>query len=428
MDWNFILLPVFLGLSAVFSMSETALFSLTPVKIQYITKNHPIRGKIISRLLLHPQRLLVTNSACNTTVNIIATLVATNIFNHYLPKTGYFTVVIVMTLIILIIGEVTPKTIAIKIAPQVSLIVSPILFLLSYVLTPFTFVFRMIARFFAKLTIVTAYHDTDDSNVYKNDEMIEVINQGQAHGVINKEEGIILKNVITFGDDDVYQMMRPRKDMFALSIDMPMSEVMHIVKEKKYSRIPVYGKNEDDIKGILYARDLNKVRYTDNQKLSSFRSILHKPFYVSETMSATTAFTMMRQKTHIAIVIDEYGEVSGLLTLEDIFENIVGDVVDKDDVIPAYHKYSSEVGEFDGDITIDDFNAAFETNIAAKESVTLAGYVLEKLHRIPVAGEIFSIDKLLFKIIFARPNKIEKMQVSKIHDMKKKQHPLGMKS
>ena len=422
MDWNFVLLPVLLLCSAIFSMSETALFSLPASKADYMLRKMPIRGKIIKYLLDHSQKLLVTNSACNTTVNILATLVASNIFETYLPSAGPVVTVITMTILVLIIGEVTPKTIAIKVAQYVAPIVAPMLFILTIILTPITFIFQNIAKFLAAVTGLIAYHNVETTDNYQNDEMIQVINQGQQEGVINKEEGLILRNVISFADADVHKIMRPTKDIFALQINTPLTDAVELIREKQYSRIPVYGKNIDDITGILYARDLNNVPLSPKKTLGSCRSVFRKPFFVPATMKADTLFAALRKtNNHIAIAINEYGEVCGLVTMEDIFENIVGDVIDKDDIVPQFHKYSPDVGEFSGDMEIDEFNAAFETDISAENAVTLAGYVLENLRRIPEQGEIFSIGKLLFKINQAKPNKIEAMRVSKIKERKKEQ-------
>ncbi len=420
MDWNFIYLPVLLFCSAVFSMSETALFSLPASKADYMLHKMPIRGKIIKYLLDHSQKLLVTNSACNTTVNILATITASNIFERYLPSAGPIVTVVTMTMLVLIIGEVTPKTIAIKGASHIAPIVAPMLFILTIILTPITFIFEHVAKFFAALTGWLAYHNVQNDEGYQNEEMIQVINQGQHDGVINKEEGLILKNVISFADADVHKIMRPTKDIFALPVDTFVSDAAQAIREKQYSRIPVYGKDIDDIIGIMYARDLNNVPLSRGKTLASCKSIFRKPYFVPATMKADTLFAALRKRQyHLAIAINEYGEVCGLVTMEDIFENIVGDVIDKDDIVPQFHKYSPDVGEFSGDMEIDEFNAAFETDISAENSVTLAGYVLENLRRIPEQGEIFSIGTLLFKINQAKPNKIEALRVSKIKERKK---------
>ena len=422
MDWNFIILPLLLLCSAIFSMSETALFSLSASKADYMLHKMPIRGKIIKYLLDHSQKLLVTNSACNTTVNILATITASNIFQRYLPSAGPVVTVVTMTMLVLIIGEVTPKTIAIKVAQYVAPIVAPVLFVLMFVLTPITFIFENIAKLFAAVTGFIAYHNVKNDDNYQNEEMIQVINQGQQDGVINKEEGLILRNVLSFADADVHKIMRPRKDIFALSADTPITEAAEAMREKQYSRIPVYGKDIDDIIGILYARDLNNVPLSAKKTLGTYKSLFRKVYFVPATMKADTLFAALRKRQyHLAIAINEYGDVCGLVTMEDIFENIVGDVVDKDDIVPQFHKYSPDVGEFSGDMEIHEFNAAFETDIAAENSVTLAGYVLENLRRIPEQGEIFSIGKLLFKINKAKPNKIEAMRVSKIKERKKEE-------
>ncbi|MBP7552433.1 MAG: HlyC/CorC family transporter [Spirochaetes bacterium] len=426
-DNNFIVLPIFLALSAFFSGSETSLFSLNSLKVEDFKRKYKIRGKMIFSLLEHPQRLLVTILICNTTVNTSATLAASNIFTKYIPEADYILVVIVMTLLILIIGEVTPKTLAIKIAPKLSLTVAPILYFLAIILTPFIFVFRNISKFLVFIFSYIQYKDVTESNEYKSDEMIEVIKQSQKEGILNKEESILLGNVISFSGSEVWRIMRPRNEILSFSTTIKMAELYQKIKEKKYSRTPVWEDAEENIIGILNVRDLVKSDWNKEDTLKSSKAILTKPFFIPETMKVDNLLkTFQSSNQHLAIVIDEYGSVTGLVTMEDVIESIIGEVVDKEEIIPLFYKYNSSMIEVESKLELAEFNEIFKVNLKSDTAATIGGYLLEKVKRIPKGGELFKIDNLQYKIVGAEPNKIEKILVTKIRKLKKKNELFGL--
>ena len=212
----FIVLAFLLFLSFFFSGSETSLFSLSKLKIEDIKKKKPKRGAIIEKLLANPQKLLVTILICNTTVNILATLTASHIFSRLLPDFQLSILIIVMTLLILIFGEVTPKSIAIKLAPKTSVLVAPILLFLSIVLKPFISIFIAMSNFLVTLNSFLFFRNVKESENFIPDEMEEVITESLNDGIIEKEESIILKNLIHFENIEVWQIMIPRNEIFSL--------------------------------------------------------------------------------------------------------------------------------------------------------------------------------------------------------------------
>ncbi|HOE99954.1 MAG TPA: hemolysin family protein [Spirochaetota bacterium] len=420
-DSNFIILPIFLALSAFFSCSETSLFSLNSLKVEDLRRKYKIRGKMIFDLLEHPQKLLVTILICNTTVNTSATLAASNIFTKYIPQADYILVVIVMTLLILIIGEVTPKTLAIKVAPKIALIVAPILYFLTIILTPFIFIFRNISKFLVFIFSHIQYRNVTESNEYKSEEMIEIIKQSHKEGILNKEESILLGNVISFPNSEVWRIMRPRNEIFSFSTTTKMSELRQKIKEKKYSRTPVWEDEEENIIGILNVRELVKSDCNKEDILENYKSILAKPFFIPETMKVDNLLkTLQSSKQHLAIVIDEYGSVSGLVTMEDVIESIIGEVVDKEEIVPLFYKYNPSMIEVESKLELAEFNEIFKVNLKSDSAATIGGYLLEKVKRIPKGGELFKFDNLQFKVIGAEPNKIEKILITKVRKLKKK--------
>ena len=393
--------------SAFFSGSETSLFSLTNLKLETIKEKYPHIGNIISTLLKNPQKLLGTILICNVGVNIFATLLAINIFPKWLA-------VPIVTLIIILFGEISPKTIAINISDKLSIIVAPIIFFLFKVLTPFSYIFHNIAKGLVYISSKLFYKNIKEPSFYQYEEMLDVIKEGQDIGSIDKEEGNILSNLIKFSDSEIYKAIKPRGEIFSISIDKYINEIIDLVKEKSYSRIPIWENNEENIVGILYARDLLNIRGI-KRKLSYYRKMLKKPFFIPESIKAEKLLKMFRStQKNMAIVINEYGGIEGLITLEDVIEEIIGEIIDKDDVKPLYHKYNPRMIEVDAKMEIDELNRIFKINIKSRDFVTIGGYILEKIRRIPDAGETITINNLQFKIYGAKSNKIETLLITKI--------------
>jgi len=257
-----------------------------------------------------------------------------------------------------------------------------------------------------------------ESDNYKADEVMEVIKESQKHGIIDKEESAMLGNVIEFADTDIWELMRPRNEIFSLSSDTLVGDAIEKIKEKKYSRIPIWENEEENIIGILCIKDLININGS-KRKLGYYKNIFKKPFFIPESVKAEKLLRDFRTTSnHVGIVIDEYGGVAGLITLEDVLEAIIGEVVDKGDIVPLYYKYNSYVIEVEGKIEINEFNNVFRTKLSSEVATTVAGYLLEKIKKIPSVGEIFIIDNLQFKISGASPNRIEKILITKLRKMK----------
>ncbi len=404
---NYFLLIILLLLSGFFSGSETSIFSLSSLNLENIKRKHPKRGNIIAKLLAKPQRLLVTILICNTSINIFATLIAIKIFPRWLA-------IILITFLILIFGEVTPKTLAIKAGASISVFVAPILYFLSIILTPFIYIFRKISTVLVFINSLLFFRNANESKNYHSDEMIEVIKESQDNGILNKEEGNILGNLIQFSSSDISRVARPRNEIFSISINTILGEIHELIKDKKYSRVPIWEDNEENIIGILYIKDLLKIK-SKKRKLSYYRNILRKPFFIPESVKTEQLLkNFQATRNHIAIVIDEYGGISGMVTLEDVLEEIIGEIIDKDDIKPLYYKYNVKMIEIEAKIEIKEFNKIFKTNLKSREAITVSGYILEKIKRIPEVGEIIVLNNLQFRISKAASNKIEKIMITKL--------------
>ena len=412
-DLNYILLVILILSSGFFSGSETSIFSLSALAIESIKKKHPKRGKIITKLLSQPQKLLVTILICNIFANIFATLIAIRVFPRGIA-------IILITITILIFGEITPKTIAIRLAQNISINVAPILYLLSIILTPLIFIFRKISDIIVTIYSFIFFRKTSEPKLYHAEEVIDVIKKSQDNGILNKEEGNILGNLINFPSSDILKTARPRNEIFSIPIKASLKEIIELIKDKKYSRIPIWEENEENIIGILHIKDLLKINST-KRKLSYYKNILKKPFFVPDSIKAEQLLkNFQTTHNHLAIVINEYGGISGLVTLEDVLEEIIGEIIDKDDIKPLYYKYNASMIEIEARMEINNFNKVFKTNFKSRDAVTVGGYLLQRIKKIPTVGEIFTINNFQFKISGATPSKIEKIMINKIKALSKK--------
>ncbi|HBD93572.1 MAG: hypothetical protein A2015_02510 [Spirochaetes bacterium GWF1_31_7] len=420
MDIEIVKFTLFISLSFFCSGSETALFSLNHSSLEDIINKYPKRGAIINHLLSNPQKLLLSIIFVNIFANIFVTLTANSLFSHYFPTVPLAAQIIIITLFILIFGETTPKSIAISFNRKVSLTVAPLFYILSKILYPVIFLMSKVANFLVNINSYLFFRNEIEAKYYKSDEMIEVIQSSKSLGIIEEQESDILKNIIEFAETDIWKIMRPRDEIFSLSIDDNVKDIIKVIQEKKYSRIPVWKDDDENIIGILYAKEILHFK-TNDEKLLSYKKYLREPIFIPETSSAEKILEMFKKtNNHLAIVIDEYGGIAGLITLEDILETILGDIVDKNDVVPLYHRYNHTMIEVDARMELTEFNEVFETDLKSNEAVTIGGYLLEKIKRIPKVSEIFMFNNLQFKVSGAQPHKIEKMMISKINKFHRK--------
>ncbi len=403
-----ILLLIFLFLSAFFSASETSIFSLSHIKLEDIKKKYPVRGSIIEKFHKKPQNLLIAILIGNLFVNISISLITIELINN--RWIAFFT----SAILILIFGEITPKTLAIKVAPKSSLIVAPVLRIFSLILFIPIIILSNISKFLVFIFSKIFYRNNRELTHYHTDVVMEVIKESQDHGILEEEEGNILGNIVQFAETDLYKILRPRGEIFSLPIDTPFNKITDLSRDKKYSRIPIWEGNEENIIGILNVKDFIKVKNT-KRKLLYFKNLLKKPFFIPDSTKPEQLLkTFQSTHTRLGIVIDEYGGIAGLITLEDVIEQIIGEVMNKNEKTPLYQKFNQSLIEVESKMEIKNFNKIFKSNIKSDSAITLGGYILENIKRIPKEGEKIIIKNLQIEISKALPNKIEKIRISKI--------------
>ncbi|ULC59991.1 gliding motility-associated protein GldE [Flaviramulus sp. BrNp1-15] len=398
--FGFALLFLLLVCSALISGAEVALFSLTRTDIDngLEAKSKPI--EIISKLLDRPKKLLATilvaNNFINIAIVILFAFLGNSIFKNISPEWLKFTIeVVVVTFLILLFGEILPKIYASRNNLKFATFMAYPLRVLDVVLSPVSLPMR---------SVTLAIHN----KLGKQKSNLSVDQLSQALELTSdedttKEEHKILQGIVSFGNTDTKQVMRPRIDIFALNIDQKYAEIMPEIVENGYSRIPVYKDNIDTIEGILYVKDL--LPYIDRKQFD-WTSLLREPFFVPENKKLDDLMAEFQEKkVHLAVVVDEYGGTSGLISLEDIIEEIVGDISDEfDDEDLTYSKLDENNYVFEGKTALKDFykiiklenDTVFEENKG--EAETLAGFVLEISGSFPKLNSKINFENYVFTI------------------------------
>ncbi len=379
MVYIFILLLV----SAFFSGSETSFFSLSKLQLKKLENNNNKTSKRILKLLENPRELLITILLGNTLVNVsassIAALIALDIAEKYFTNGNSALIIIfeifLMTIVLLIFGEITPKLLAYKQAEKISGFSSLILTPLSFVLLPIVKVLDFISRFFSKKDVTK----NSDHHQFTAIDLQNLINSNSEHDLEETEKKMI-SSIFKFSTTVAKEIMAPRVDIKAIDKNDGIEKLKQLIIESGHSRIPVYEESIDKIAGFVYAKDI--LLYGEKK---SMNSLIREPFYVTTNMKIQDLLNQFKaKKIHIAIVVDEYGGTSGLITLEDILEELVGEIMDEyDEEQPMITKISNQVFNLNGMYTIADLNSEFSLQIDDEEYDTLASYLLDAFNKVP---------------------------------------------
>ena len=396
---NISILVLLLFCSALVSGAEVAFFGLSPTEVNTIAQNNTTKGNIIIKLLDRPKKLLATiliaNNAINIGVVLLFNVIGDTLFSNItyvlfnFISVRFLLEVVVATFLILMFGEILPKVYANRNRDSFSHFMAYPLKVLDFIFSPLSLPMRS-----------STIYLNNKLGKYKSNLSVDHLSQAlelTSEGDTTKEEQKLLEGIVSFGNTDTKQVMRPRIDLFALSEDMKFPEVLNEIKIQGYSRIPVFSENMDNVLGVLYVKDL--LPYID-RKTFNWISLIREPYFVPENKKLDDLLLEFQdKKNHLAVVVDEYGGTSGIVTLEDIIEEIVGDISDEfDDEDLVYSKLDDFKYVFEGKTTLKDFyrvvkledEQVFEEQKG--ESETIAGFVLEIAGSFPRKGE-----KIVFK-------------------------------
>jgi putative hemolysin len=403
-------LIVLLLFSAFFSGSEAALFSLNRSQIQSL-KETSRAGREIARQLTRPRNLLTTILIGNLIVNVFSTSAATSLFVTMFGEKGVGIAFAFMSVLIMLFGEIFPKVVAIDRPRRFSLFSIYPLKLFHVMFLPARV---PIARLTDTVVGFLRRRLGSASRYFSKDELITAFDIGRAEKHIGDFEYELLSNILEFKDTIVREIMTPSIDVFSLPAEMSPEEMEDQIASSEYSRVPIYGETADDIKGVLHIKDL--VASSPYGTDFDIMGILRPPYYVPESTRISQLFTELgRQKSHMVLVMDEYGSFVGIVTMEDILEEIVGEIRDaKESLKEEYTLLDDGRIVVAATMEIDDFNKVFKAKIADDFHETIGGFVMNATGKIPHEGETLDIGGLRFHIISAQPNRIRKMRVEKI--------------
>jgi gliding motility-associated protein GldE len=411
--FGFVAIFTLLFCSALVSGAEVALFSLSQKDIDDTLQHHPSKGKIISELLEKPKKLLATLLVANNFINIgvviLFSYVGHDIFSGITsPVLKFIIEVILVTFLILLFGEVLPKVYAsrnnIKFAKLIAYPVAG----LDKLLSPISLPMR-------KVTIYLHNKLGKQKTNFSVDQLSQALELTDTDET-STEEQKILEGIVTFGNTDTKQVMSPRMDIFALEIDESFKTIYSKIVEKGYSRIPVYRDNIDHIEGVLFVKDL--LRHIDKEEFD-WKTLIREPFFVPENKKIDNLLKdFQSMKSHLAIVVDEYGGTSGLVSLEDIIEEIVGDISDEFDGDNVnYSKIDDKNYLFEGKINLKDFYRVTDVDedlfeIKKGEAETLAGFILEVLGNFPKKDQKIEFENCTFSIEAVDKKRVKQIKVT----------------
>jgi gliding motility-associated protein GldE len=412
-----LLFLVLLALSAFFSGAETAFFSLSSATIAKFSNSDKSSERRVAKLMELPRQLLITivlgNTIVNVTIATVAAILTTRIcqtfgFNE---KIGIVIDVIVVTIVILILSEVVPKVVAVRNSQTFSRLISSLLYFVFYLLYPIAFLLSRFTRFLQyKIGL------SQDKMFLSAGELKTLVEVGEEHGTLEKDERAMIHSIFEFGETTVKEIMVPRTDMITVSTDTTLSAIMELVKVKLHSRIPVYDDRIDNIKGILYVKDLLPYLSKSPDEKIDLEKLARPAYFVPEQKKIDELLReFQKERMHMAIVVDEYGGISGLATLEDVIEEIVGEIQDEyDKESPLFNKVDENTFMVDGRMTIEEINEELRLNLPIEEGVeTISGFILNILGSVPKEKEMVKFNGYEFIVERVLRNRILKVRIEK---------------
>ena len=403
-----VVLIILLALSAFFSSAETALTTVNRLRVRTLVDDGDPRAIILSKVIDDPGKLLSAILIGNNIVNIAASSIATLLATEFFGSAGAGIATGVMTLLVLIFGEVTPKTMASLKAEKIALSYAKIVYGLMFVFTPLIFILDLLSGGLLRLFGIDP--DKRDDSVTEED-LRTIVEAGHEDGVLETEEHKMINNVFDFGDHQAKDIMVPRVDMCFLKLDATYEDFMELYKEEKFTRIPVYEETRDNVIGILNVKDL--LLYDRTQEFH-VRDFLREAYYTYEFKNTSELMMEMRKDSiSIAIVLDEYGATAGLVTLEDLLEEIVGDIRDEFDEAEAEEVQQLGEREYlvEGSCKLEDLNDMIGLGIESEDYDSIGGIVIDALQHLPSEGEDVTLENGTRLVV----EKVDKNRIEKVH-------------
>lgn len=409
---------VLICLSGFFSGSETALTAASRARMFGLEKDGNKRASLVNRIRERKDRMIGALLLGNNLVNILASALATSVFLNLVGETGIVYATLIMTFVVLIFAEVLPKTYALKYADSMAMAIAPIIRLVIVVFSPITEMVTKIVALVLKafgVDMSTASGDADEEELRGAIEMHSVGINAQ-HVQNADERKAMLRSILDLAEVEVDEIMTHRKNVVTIDIDTPLPELIDAILDCPYTRVPMWKDNPDNVVGVIHAKQLlREVRNVegDFDKLD-VNKIALDPWFVPDTTSLFDQLQAFRERReHFALVVDEYGSTMGIVTLEDILEEIVGEIDDEHDMnVPGVRVQPDGSYLVEGQVTIRDLNRAFDWNLPDENYATLAGLILHEAKMIPESGQAFSFFGFRFKIVKRMRHQISLIRLS----------------
>lgn len=404
--------------SAFFSASETALTALSRARIYHLVMDGNKRAQLVSNLRKKKEALIGTVLLGNNAVNIAASAIATSITIKLFGSAegGLLIVTVAMTLLVVVFTEVLPKTYAIQNAERVALSLAPLLAILVKLLYPITHAIQLFIRFLLRL--MGADVTQNNTLISASDVIRGTIELHHQEGKMIKQDRDMLGSILDLNDIEVGSIMLHRKQVETIDADLPPEQLMDVAVRTMHSRIPLYRDEPDNIIGLLHVKDLIKISNDMNGKLTQqhINDILHRPWFIPETTNLRDQLIAFRSKhKHFAFVVDEYGAWLGIVTLEDIIEEIVGHIEDEhDDTTNPMQKHPDGSFTVRGDVTLRDLNRALEWSLPDDDASTIAGLLIHEAQSIPNKGDHFEFHAVRFTVLDKKANQITRLRLEKL--------------
>lgn len=396
-------------LSAFFSSAETSLTTVNKLRIRSMVEQGVKGAKSVSTLIEDPGKMLSAILIGNNVVNLSASSLATTLAIKIWGNTAAGIATGILTLLILIFGEITPKTLATIHAEKLSLFYAPFIYFLTQIFTPIIFIVNKMS--YLLLFLLRVDPNKKYATMTEN-ELRTIVDVSHEEGVIESEERKMITNVVDFGDALAKDVMVPRISMASAGIDMSYSELIEVFRVEKYSRLPVYNEDRDDIIGIINLKDVFFFRGED--KDFNIRDYMREPYYTYEYKKTSELLNEMRRESlPIAIVLDEYGATAGLITMEDLLEEIVGEIRDEydddeEDVITRVNEFEYLA---DGAAKLDEINEFIGLSLDSEDYDSIAGHIIHLLDHLPDEGEKITENFVTYTVIKVDKNRIDKVHI-----------------
>lgn len=407
---------VLLGLSAFFSGSETAFFSIHRLRLRAISEENTISGRLVTSMMQSPGRLLTTILVGNMTVNVlIAVLLGTRVQHYFEHAFGWSTplaypaAVAACTTVLVFFGEISPKIVAVRTAETFARAAALPLNLTDYILAPLR---NSLLRLTDLLFRITRFDELRAAPFITDDEFKAALSTGESQGAIEKGERQMIQGILEFTDTRLREVLTPRPDVIALASSATVQQALEAYREHEYSRMPVFEEDIDHIRGVIVMKDLLPA-IAKGDTARPVTDFLRPPLFVPETMTVPQFVRHAQQRrTHLGIVVDEYGGTAGIVTLEDAVEEVVGDIMDEDEQeLPPYERLDDDIYRVDGGLPLDELSEILRIKLEDEEHETVAGFLMKMSDRILEPGDVVEHYGVRFVVEQCEGKRIEAVRI-----------------